>query len=56
MVELCDLDNAELIRLIGDRKVEIVVAHDILGRLMIHCARQVRFVKLWLCLHKYFIG
>lgn len=40
VVELCDLDNKELVHLVGGSKVETVVAHDVVGRLMIQCARQ----------------
>ena len=40
VVELCDLDNKELVHLVGGAKVETVVAHDVVGRLMIQCARQ----------------
>jgi hypothetical protein len=41
VVELCDIDNAEMVKLIGEGNVELMVAHDIIGRLMIQCARQV---------------
>ena len=40
VVELQDLDNKELVHLVGGEKVETVVAHDVVGRLMIQCARQ----------------
>jgi len=40
VVEMCDVDNRELVLLVGKGKVETVVAHDIIGRLMIQCARQ----------------
>ena len=40
VVELCDVDNKELIRLIAPDMCEVIVAHDIIGRLMIQCARQ----------------
>eukprot|EP00808_Paulinella_micropora_P024278 g51966.t1 len=38
--EICDVDNTELVQLVGRSKVETVVAHDMIGRLMIQCARQ----------------
>lgn len=40
MVELSDLDNEVLVKLVGGDLVETVVAHDVIGRLMIQCARQ----------------
>lgn len=40
MVELSDLDNEVLVKLVGGELVETVVAHDVIGRLMIQCARQ----------------
>lgn len=40
MVELSDLDNEVLVKLVGGALVETVVAHDVIGRLMIQCARQ----------------
>lgn len=40
MVELSDLDNEVLVKLVGGTLVETVVAHDVIGRLMIQCARQ----------------
>jgi len=40
VVEMCDIDNRELVMLVGGGKVETVVAHDIIGRLMVQCARQ----------------
>lgn len=44
-----DLMNQPLMRLIGGADVETVVSHDVIGRLMLVCARQpglVRFVAL----------
>ena len=38
--EVCDIDNEELITLVGKSHVETVVSHDIVGRLMIQCARE----------------
>lgn len=40
VVELSDLDNEVLVKLVGGELVETVVAHDVIGRLMIQCARQ----------------
>lgn len=40
VVEMCDIDNRELVHLVGRGMVETIVAHDIIGRLMIQCARQ----------------
>jgi hypothetical protein len=40
VVELSDLDNEVLVKLVGGDLVETVVAHDVIGRLMIQCARQ----------------
>lgn len=40
VVELSDLDNEVLVKLVGGDVVETVVAHDVIGRLMIQCARQ----------------
>lgn len=40
VVELSDLDNEQLVKLVGGDLVETVVAHDVIGRLMIQCARQ----------------
>lgn len=40
VVELSDLDNEILVKLVGGDLVETVVAHDVIGRLMIQCARQ----------------
>ncbi|XP_024044795.1 ion channel CASTOR isoform X3 [Citrus clementina] len=40
VVELSDLDNEVLVKLVGGDLVQTVVAHDVIGRLMIQCARQ----------------
>lgn len=40
VVELSDLDNEVLVKLVGGDFVETVVAHDVIGHLMIQCARQ----------------
>lgn len=42
VVEMQDIDNKTLVELVDSdqNKVEVVVAHDIIGRLMIQCARE----------------
>ena len=40
VVELMDPANRELVDLVSDGQVAVVCAHDMLGRLMIQCARQ----------------
>lgn len=47
MCEMCDVDNEPLVKLVGQDKVETVVAHDIIGRLMIQCARQPGLAGVW---------
>ncbi|KAK9820268.1 hypothetical protein WJX72_008313 [[Myrmecia] bisecta] len=44
--EVCDVDNQPLIALVGPM-VETVVSHDIIGRLMIQCARQPGLAMVW---------
>mmetsp|Transcript_20894 Transcript_20894/g.42409 ORF Transcript_20894/g.42409 Transcript_20894/m.42409 type:complete len:542 (+) Transcript_20894:2-1627(+) len=39
VVEMQDVDNRELVNMIGGNMVEVIVAHDVIGRLMIQCAR-----------------
>ncbi|KHN11344.1 Ion channel CASTOR [Glycine soja] len=46
VVELSDLDNEVLVKLVGGDLVETVVAHDVIGRLMIQCARQPGLAQL----------
>ena len=48
VVEIRDIDNSELIHLVGDAKVEIIVSHDIIGRLMIQCARQPFLAQMYM--------
>ena len=38
--ELRDVDNRPLVEMVGAGLVEIVCSHDIIGRLMIQCARS----------------
>ncbi|XP_038877860.1 ion channel POLLUX isoform X3 [Benincasa hispida] len=40
VVEMSDLDNEPLVKLVGGEVIETVVAHDVIGRLMIQCALQ----------------
>ncbi|KAL9229322.1 hypothetical protein vseg_004801 [Gypsophila vaccaria] len=47
VVELSDLDNEPLVKLVGGDLVEIVVAHDVIGRLMIQCALQPGLSQIW---------
>ncbi|XP_065881577.1 ion channel CASTOR-like isoform X5 [Euphorbia lathyris] len=47
VVELSDLDNEVLVKLVGSDLVETVVAHDVIGRLMIQCARQPGLAQIW---------
>eukprot|EP00961_Rhodomonas_salina_P252680 3415461-Rhodomonas_salina.4 len=39
VVEMQDVDNRDLVNMIGGNMVEVIVAHDVIGRLMIQCAR-----------------
>ncbi|KAM7510613.1 hypothetical protein LguiB_009488 [Lonicera macranthoides] len=49
VVELSDLDNEILVKLVGGDLVETetIVAHDVIGRLMIQCARQPGLAQVW---------
>ncbi|KAL3690885.1 hypothetical protein R1sor_004536 [Riccia sorocarpa] len=47
VVELSDLDNEQLVKLVGGDMVETVVAHDVIGRLMIQCARHPGLAQIW---------
>ncbi|KAH9261472.1 hypothetical protein BASA81_000128 [Batrachochytrium salamandrivorans] len=40
VVEMCDVDNRDLGLLADSKNVEVVVAHDLIGRLMIQSARE----------------
>ena len=42
VMEVSDMDNREIFYLVGKSMVETVVAHDVMGRLMIQCALQVQ--------------
>eukprot|EP00803_Ostreobium_quekettii_P011333 evm.model.scf_769.2 EVM.evm.TU.scf_769.2 scf_769:22581-30531(-) len=47
VVEMCDIDNEPLLKMIGKDKVETVVAHDIIGRMMILCGLQPGLASVW---------
>lgn len=40
VVEMQDVDNRDLINLVAKDIAEVIVAHDMIGRLMIQCARE----------------
>jgi ion channel POLLUX/CASTOR len=48
VVEMCDLDNEPLVKLVGGELIETVVAHDVIGRLMIQCALQPGLAQVFL--------
>ena len=43
VTEMRDLDNQGLVEIVGRGMVETLVGHDIIGRLMVKCARQVHW-------------
>ncbi|XP_022997293.1 probable ion channel SYM8 isoform X2 [Cucurbita maxima] len=47
VVEMSDLDNEPLVKLVGGGVIETVVAHDVIGRLMIQCALQPGLAQIW---------
>ncbi|XP_020598309.1 ion channel DMI1-like isoform X1 [Phalaenopsis equestris] len=47
VVEMSDLDNEPLVKLVGGELIETVVAHDVIGRLMILCALQPGLAQIW---------
>ncbi|BDA49994.1 Ion channel DMI1 [Coccomyxa sp. Obi] len=47
VAEVCDLDNEPLVKMVGTEHVQTVVSHDIIGRLMIQCARQHGLASVW---------
>uniref|UniRef100_A0A7N0VE83 RCK N-terminal domain-containing protein n=1 Tax=Kalanchoe fedtschenkoi TaxID=63787 RepID=A0A7N0VE83_KALFE len=47
VVEMSDLDNEPLVKLVGGGLIETVVAHDVIGRLMIQCALQPGLAQIW---------
>lgn len=47
VVELREPDNIPLVRMVGAEQVEPVVAHDMVGRLMIQCSRQPGLAQIY---------
>ncbi|GLT61671.1 hypothetical protein SLA2020_343600 [Shorea laevis] len=47
VVEMSDIDNEPLVKLVGGELVETVVTHDVIGRLMIQCALQPGLAQIW---------
>ncbi|XP_065870476.1 probable ion channel SYM8 [Euphorbia lathyris] len=47
VVEIRDLDNEPLVKLVGGELIETVVAHDVIGRLMIQSALQPGLAQVW---------
>lgn len=47
VVEMSDIDNEPLVKLVGGELIETVVAHDVIGRLMIQCALQPGLAQIW---------
>ncbi|KAE8706619.1 putative ion channel POLLUX [Hibiscus syriacus] len=47
VVEMSDLDNEPLVKLVGGDLIETVVAHDVIGLLMIQCALQPGLAQIW---------
>lgn len=46
---MSDLDNEPLVKLVGGDLIETVVAHDVIGRLMIQCALQPGLAQVSSC-------
>lgn len=40
VAEVLDVDNEPLVKIVGKNSVETFVSHDVIGRLMIQCARE----------------
>ena len=47
VAEVTDLDNEKLLSMVGGACVETLVSHDIIGRMMIQCARQPGLASVW---------
>ena len=47
VIEVQDVDNQPLVRLVGGTRVETIVTHDIIGRLMIQSARHPGLAHIW---------
>ncbi|KAL4160520.1 hypothetical protein PRNP1_001088 [Phytophthora ramorum] len=50
VAELRDIDNDPLVRLVGGQEVEIMVSHDIIGRLILMSARSPGLARVYSCL------
>ncbi len=50
VVEVQDVDNRHLVELAGGNAVEAMVPHDLIGRLMIQCARQPGLAQVYAAL------
>lgn len=47
VAEVCYLENQQLMKMVGQGMVCTVVSKDIVGRLMIQCARQPGLAGVW---------
>ncbi|TMW63514.1 hypothetical protein Poli38472_002455 [Pythium oligandrum] len=50
VAELRDIDNEPLVRLVGGDEVEILVSHDVIGRLVLMAARSPGLARVFSCL------
>lgn len=50
VAELRDIDNEPLVRLVGGESVEILVSHDVVGRLVLMAARSLGLARVFKCL------
>lgn len=50
VAELRDIDNEPLVRLVGGNDVEILVSHDVIGRLVLMAARSPGLARVYSCL------
>lgn len=50
VAELRDIDNEPLLRLVGGDDVEILVSHDVIGRLVLMAARSPGLARVFSCL------
>lgn len=50
MAELRDIDNEPLVRFVGGKDVEILVSHDVIGRLVLMAARSPGLARVFSCL------
>lgn len=47
VAEILDIDNEPLVRMVGQEKVETLVSHDVIGRLMLMSARQPGLARVY---------